>query len=135
LKKLIFILPIVGILTFANCSGGDETVYKQGKTLYTRLCANCHQENGEGLRGLVPPLAKSDYLSTHRSELSCIIKAGLKGNIVVNGVTYGSQEMPGVKTITEFEVANIMNYINTSWGNTEKLWIVSEVQEGLKNCE
>ncbi len=127
-------MPIVAILTFAQCSN-DDNVYKQGKILYTRLCANCHQENGEGLKGLVPPLAKSDYLSAHRTELSCVIKRGLKGNIVVNGVTYGTQEMLGNKDITEFEIANIMNYIGTSWGNTEKLWKVDEVREGLKDCE
>ena len=134
MKKLIFILPIVAILIFAQCSN-DDTVYKQGKILYTRLCANCHQENGEGLKGLVPPLAKSDYLSAHRSELSCVIKVGLKGNIVVNGVTYGTQEMLGNKEITEFEIANVMNFISTSWGNSEKLWTVDEVRTGLKNCE
>ncbi len=134
MKKLIFILPLITILTFAACSN-DDNVYKQGKTLYTRMCANCHQENGEGLKGLVPPLAKADYLSTHRSELSCVIKDGLKGNIVVNGVTYGTQEMLGIKGMTEFEITNIMNYIGTSWGNTEKLWTVDEVREGLKDCE
>ncbi len=134
MKKLIFILPLVTVLIFAECSN-DDNVYKQGKILYTRLCANCHQENGEGLHGLVPPLAKADYLSIHRSELSCVIKRGLKGNIVVNGVTYGTQEMLGIKGLTEFEIANVMNYISTSWGNTEKLWTVDEVREGLKDCE
>jgi mono/diheme cytochrome c family protein len=127
-------MPIVGILAFSQCST-DDNVYKQGKVLYTRMCANCHQENGEGLKGLVPPLVKADYLSLHRSELSCVIKNGLKGNIVVNGVTYGTQEMLGIKGVTEFEIANIMNYISTSWGNEEKLWTVDEVREGLKNCE
>ena len=43
--------------------------------------------------------------------------------------------MLGIKSITEFEIANIMNYIGTSWGNSEKLWTVDEVREGLKNCE
>ena len=99
------------------------------------MCANCHQENGEGLKGLVPPLAKSDYLAAHRSKLSCVLKRGLKGNIVVNGVTYGTQEMLGNKDLTEFEIANVMNYIGTSWGNSEKLWMVDEVRDGLKSCE
>lgn len=121
------------ILAFANC-GGDDTVYKQGKILYTRLCANCHQEQGEGVRGLIPPLAKSDYLLPHRAELSCLIRQGQKGNIVVNGVTYGAQEMLGISSLTEFEIANVLNYIGTSWGNTEKIWMVEEVREGFKKC-
>ena len=135
MKKLIFIIPIVSILIFAQCSGSDDIVYKQGRTLYTRLCANCHQENGEGLRGLVPPVAKSDYLSAHRSELPCVVKVGLKGTIVVNGVTYGTQEMTGLKGSSEYEIANILNYISTTWGNSEKIWTSDEVRDGLKNCE
>lgn len=134
MKKLIFLFPFAFALVFANCDG-DDNIYKQGKILYTRYCANCHQENGEGLRGLVPPLAKSDYLSTHRSELPCVIRRGQKGEIVVNGITYGTQEMPGLKDFTEFEIGNILNYVSTTWGNNEKIWITDEVREGLKNCE
>lgn len=133
MKKLFIFIPILCILAFANC-GDDDTVYKQGRILYARLCANCHQDQGEGVRGLIPPLAKSDYLATHRSELSCIISHGQKGNIVVNGVTYGTQEMLGIPDMTEFEIANILNYVSTHWGNTEKLWTVDEVRDGLKKC-
>ena len=134
MKKLIFIVPIVCVLIFADCSN-DDIVYKQGKVLYTRLCANCHQENGEGLHGLVPPLAKADYLTTHRSALPCVIRRGLKGNITVNGVTYGTQEMLGLKDMTEYEMANVLNYVSTTWGNAEKIWTADEVRDGFKNCE
>ena len=134
MKKLIFLIPMWTVLVFAHCSS-DDNVYKQGKILYTRLCANCHQEQGEGVRGLIPPLAKSDYFVGHRNELACLLKRGQKGNIVVNGVTYGVQEMLGISTLTEFEIGNILNYISTNWGNSEKLWTVDEVREGLKKCE
>ena len=135
LKKLIFILPIVCILVFVNCGNGDDIVYKQGKILYTNMCANCHQDNGEGVRGLIPPLAKSDYLPKHRSELACLIRQGQKGNIVVNGVTYGAQEMLGIASLSEFEIVNVLNYVTTSWGNQGELWKVEEVREALKKCE
>ena len=135
MKKLFFLVPIACILAFAQCGSGDDNIYKQGKVLYTRFCANCHQDNGEGLRGLVPPLAKSDYLTPHRNELACMIRKGLKDNIVVNGVTYGTQEMTGLKDFTEFEIANILNYVSTTWGNSEKIWTVEEVRAGLNNCE
>ncbi len=125
---------MVCLLTFVHCSG-DDNVYKQGKIIYTRLCANCHQEQGEGVRGLIPPLAKSDYLAAHRSELSCLIRQGQRGPIVVNGVTYGVQEMLPIPSLSEFEIVNVMNYVSTSWGNTEKLWTVEEVREALKKCE
>ena len=128
-------LPVLFILAFANCGGNDEIVYKQGKLLYARMCANCHQDDGEGVRGLIPPLAKSDYLPAHRSELTCLIRQGQKGNIVVNGVTYGAQEMLGIASLSEFEIVNVLNYVTTSWGNQGDLWKVEEVREALKKCE
>ena len=113
----------------------DKNPYQQGKIYYGLYCANCHMDNGEGLKGLIPPLAQADYLTTHRSDLSCIIRKGLKGPVLVNNIGYGQQEMPGVKKLTDFEITNILNYIGTAWGNTEKLWTVDEVREGLKKCE
>ena len=97
-------------------------------------CQNCHMENGEGLKGLIPPLAKADYLIKHRSELPCFFRKGLQGNIEVNGVTYGQQQMPANDKFSDFEITNIFNFIDHSWGNNNKLWTVDEVREGLKQC-
>jgi mono/diheme cytochrome c family protein len=112
----------------------QENPYKQGKILYTNFCERCHMEDGTGLRGIIPPLAGSDYLSLHKAELPCIIRFGQKGEIVVNGKTYNA-EMPGEPKLTEFEITNIINYINTSWGNQGELAKHPEVRQKLKECE
>ena len=132
MKKIILFIPFFILLSNIGC---DDNVYKQGKRYYDGFCGNCHGENGEGLRGLIPPLAKSDYLSKNRGDLSCIIRRGQKGAIMVNGVGYGQQEMPAIAKLTDFEITNILNYVGTSWGNAEKLWTVEEVREGLKQCQ
>lgn len=131
-KRLVFI-PICLLLLWSNCS--DENIYKQGKILYTNFCANCHQENGEGVRGLVPPLAQSDYLVTNRTDLACIIRRGQKGTIRVNGVEYGVQEMPAVPRLSDFEITNVLNYISHSWANDGYLWTTEAVRTHLKKCE
>jgi hypothetical protein len=92
-------------------------------------------ENGEGLKGIIPPLAQVDYLSKYRSELPCIIRKGQKGLIVVNGIEYNQQAMLPIPKLTEFEITNILNYVGTSWGNTEKLFTVEEVRDGLNKCQ
>lgn len=91
-------------------------------------------ENGEGLKGLIPPLVKADYLAAHRNDIPCVIHNGMKGRVVVNGIEYGQQEMLPIKKLSDFEITNIMNYVSTSWGNAEKLWTLEEVRAGLKNC-
>jgi mono/diheme cytochrome c family protein len=137
-NTILFTLFIAATIVLSNC-GADDNTYKQGKILYVRYCANCHMEDGGGLKGLIPPLAKSDYLAAHRAELPCILLRGQKGKIVVNGVEYGNQEMLPVKRLTgdpltDFEMANILNYISTSMGNSEKIWTIDEIREGLKAC-
>ncbi len=139
LKNTIFLfLFLSAALVLSNCES-DNNTYKQGKILYGRYCVNCHMENGSGLQGLIPPLAQSDYLAAHRAELPCILLRGQKGKIVVNGVEYGNQEMLPVKRLTgdpltDFEMANILNYVSTSMGNKEKIWTIDEIREALKSC-
>ena len=51
----------------------DEQV-KAGQALFAGTCSTCHQANGQGLPGVFPPLAKSDYFAkrtSKRSSTSC----------------------------------------------------------------
>jgi mono/diheme cytochrome c family protein len=137
-KSLLYFLFLTAVFALSNCDS-DNNTYKQGKILYGRYCANCHMEDGSGLKGLIPPLVKSDYLSAHRAELPCILLRGQQGKIVVNGVEYGNQEMPAIKRLTndpltDFEIANILNYVSTSMQNNEKIWTIDEVRAGLSTC-
>jgi mono/diheme cytochrome c family protein len=122
------------IIFFYLFMGCDTYPYKQGGMYYTQYCANCHLENGEGLRGVIPPLKGADYLTKNRELLPCVIRKGLKDTILVNGVTYGGQAMAGIPKLTDFEIANILNYINTSWGNDLPIWTIDEVRTHLKKC-
>jgi mono/diheme cytochrome c family protein len=128
----LFFVASIGLIIFSHC---DTYPYKQGRMYYTQYCANCHLDNGQGLQGLIPPLAGADYLTNARNQLPCIIRKGMKGNIIVNGITYGTQEMPPpTAKLTEFEITNILNYINTAWGNNLPVWTIDEVRNNLKEC-
>ncbi len=91
-------------------------------------------ENGEGLRGLIPPLAKADYLSIYQDDLACIIRNGMKGPITVNGKNY-DQEMIGFKDLNEIEISNIVNYINRAWGNNETAKNINQIKANLESCQ
>ena len=62
-----------------------------------------------------PPLADSDYLRENQSKSIKGIKNGMSGEMVVNGITYNNVMAP--LGLSDAEVADVMNYINTSWGN------------------
>ncbi len=116
-------------------SGCDRQPYRQGAILYNNFCANCHMEDGSGLEGLIPPLAGADYLRERQELIPCIIRYGQKGEIVVNGRTYGQQEMPAVPQLTDFEITNVINYLNHAWGNDYGVVKYETVRQALESCE
>lgn len=134
MKRLIIGFIALPLLVLQLNSCRDGQIYKQGQIYYQNFCANCHAEDGKGLRGLIPPLAQSDYMEKQRAALPCIIRQGLNGAIVVNGVAYESQNMPGNDRLTDFEITNLLNYIGTAWGNNAPIWTVDEVRSALNSC-
>lgn len=118
------------LLFLYNC---DSQPYRQGEILYQNFCANCHMDDGSGLVGNIPPLAQSDYLKENQSRLACIIRYGMEGEVVVNGKTY-QNPMPAIPQLTEFEIANIINYVNQAWGNDYGYLPMDEVRKSIDIC-
>lgn len=109
---------------------------KNGERLYANNCSMCHQQRGEGIPAVFPPLAKSDYLErlSHqrdRKELISIILKGLSGKIVVNGREYNNVMTP-MSGLTDGEIASLLTYVTNSWGNSARVFTVSEIQEAKK---
>lgn len=129
MKTLFSLLPIF-ILFLANCQPNQ---HREGERLYKQHCANCHMDGGEGLSALIPPLSGTDYLEKNREKLPCILRYGLKDTIVVNGKIY-AEEMPGVATLSDIHITNILNYINNAWGNSKEPYRLEEVQQLLDKC-
>jgi nitrite reductase (NO-forming) len=88
---------------------------ERGKEVYNSQCITCHMENGEGIEGAFPPLAKSDYLMADKKRAVRQILEGASGEMVVNGVTYNG-EMPAID-LTDEQVSDVLNYVRNSWGN------------------
>ena len=100
---------------------------------YEKRCASCHGMDGKGTLGLIPPLADADWLRKNQNILACVIKNGIKGKITVNQTEYDIDMLPQVN-IQDIEITNLINYVNTSWGNNIKTVKNSEVVESLKSC-
>jgi nitrite reductase (NO-forming) len=93
----------------------DQQV-KAGQALFAGTCSTCHQPNGQGMEGVFPPLAKSDWIAADPARLPVVILHGLSGPLKVNGKDYASV-MPPMSQLTDDEVANISTYVLNSWGN------------------
>ena len=95
-----------------------EQSIADGKEIYNDFCVQCHLDNGEGVSGVFPPLAKSDYLLNNVEMSIRGLKYGLTGPIVVNGEEYdGVMQSQG---LDNHEIADVMNFILNNWGNESK---------------
>ncbi len=126
-------LSLLAICLFCAFSC-ERNTYKSGERLYKTNCANCHMDNGEGLGALIPPLADSDYLLAHLDDLPCMIHKGLRDTIIVNGKLY-AEEMPASQGLSDIQITNIVNYVNSRWGNQHPPYQLEAVREMLKKCQ
>jgi mono/diheme cytochrome c family protein len=101
-----------------------EESINRGKLVYDDMCITCHMADGKGVPKAFPPLANSDYLRENQNKSITAVKKGMSGKIVVNGVTYNSVMAP--LGLSDQEVADVVNYINNSWGNNIKNFVTPE---------
>lgn len=87
----------------------------RGKEIYLGQCMSCHQEAGDGIDGVYPPLAKSDYLMADKKRSVQQILSGVRGPIKVKGASYDA-EMTGFD-LKDQELSDLLNYIRNTWGN------------------
>lgn len=109
-----------------QAAGSAAAAELDGVALYTANCQSCHQANGEGLAGAFPTLKGSPVVTGDNLELYV--------DIIMNGydarADYGV--MPAVGTtanFTEKEVAALINYERTNWGNNGKKVTAEEIKK------
>ncbi|MBC7384145.1 MAG: cytochrome c [Bacteroidia bacterium] len=124
------------MLVVVSCSDaqlGSLEQLAKGASLYHTNCSNCHQKDGSGLEGLIPPLAATDYLPANKNDLPCIIQNGLSGDIIVNGKKY-KLAMPANKSLSNKDIANITAYIYKKFLKEDEFFSDTAMSIKLKNC-
>ena len=127
--KLASLAPIAEAAK-ATASGTltREQQSQAGSVLFKGTCSTCHQPNGEGLASVFPPLAKSDFLAKSPQRAIEVVLNGLTGPVTVNGTQYDSV-MPPMSQLNDDEVANILTYVMSSWGNSGPQITAKQVAE------
>ena len=88
-----------------------------GKTVYDARCASCHGAQGEGKPPHYPPLAgnQSIQMESAVNAIRMVLNGGYPPGTAGNPMPYG---MPPFATLlSDNEVAAIVTYIRTAWGN------------------
>lgn len=141
-----------------NPSAGAPAVveiplFDRGAKVFRNQCAQCHQATGQGVAGVYPPLAESEWVVGNSEVLGRILINGLSGPIEVKGNTYNGNMPafgPNGLNLKAKDLAGVMTYIRQEWGNAEgdvtlemaegylenygsrgSVWSAAELHEGL----
>ncbi len=93
----------------------QQKLFDGGRTVYTTLCAACHQPTGTGMEGLAPALVDSDWVLGKADILPRIIIHGLSGPIKVNGQSWSLEMPPLGAALSDEQIAGVLTYIRREW--------------------
>jgi len=102
-----------------------------GKQKYEQNCGICHGMDGMGKTAQAPPLAGSEWVNAKGiNRLTRIPLAGLNGPIVVKGetMTFGSGMVGIGQAMSDADLAAVLTYIRSSWGNQQSAVAADDVK-------
>jgi len=94
-----------------------------GKKLFSTspYCITCHQANGQGIPGVYPPLAGSEWVNGPEDRIIRILLDGLKGTVKVEGKEFNSAAMPSFGSagfnFSDEKIAAVLTYVRQEWNN------------------
>ena len=88
-----------------------------GAATYNANCASCHQAGGKGLAGAFPPLAGNPVVTGDPANVVHIVKYGLTGKVMVGPDAYNGVMPPWGSQLSDAQIAGVVTYIRSSWGN------------------
>ena len=88
-----------------------------GKSIYETHCATCHSANGRGQPPDYPPLAQNQSIEMPSAvnAIRMVLNGGYPPGTAGNPRPYGMP--PFAQTLSDDEVAAVVSYIRTAWGN------------------
>jgi mono/diheme cytochrome c family protein len=110
----------------AAATDGAASGEAQGRAVYNRTCATCHQMNGRGIPGTFPPIEGSHIIAGDKTTLIRLVLNGLQGPITIEGRTYNGI-MPPWKSLSDAEMSAVLTYVRVTYGGGASAVTAEEV--------
>lgn len=88
-----------------------------GASLFAARCATCHQPNGSGVSGAVPPLAGSPFLAGRAEVPIAILLRGIDGPIRVGDTVYDGHMPSFASVLSDDEIARLVSYLRQGFAD------------------
>ena len=145
-KRLVVVLTMLGAvvvclnirptLAAATGSGPGPTTMQRGQKVYEQTCLACHQADAGGVPGMTPPLQNSPYVQGPAIKLIGIVLNGKTDGVEIEGETYTSPMPPFNTVLKDQEIADVLTYLRSHFGNKAgpiSVTQVSQIRQGLKS--
>jgi len=88
-----------------------------GKKVFASICQACHQANGQGVPGVFPQLAGSEWAQGDEGRIIRIVLHGLSGPLTVEGKEYNNVMAALGGVLKDDQIAHVLTYVRQEWGN------------------
>ncbi|MFY9779030.1 MAG: cytochrome b N-terminal domain-containing protein [Candidatus Baltobacteraceae bacterium] len=109
--------PAAAAAAVPAAGGGASAAATAGAKVYAQSCAGCHQATGLGTPGVFPPLAGNTFVTGDSKQVVHAVLYGLTGAIKVDGKPFNGVMPPWKGQLSNADVANVVSYIRSAWGN------------------
>jgi mono/diheme cytochrome c family protein len=98
--------------------GLSEDQRRRGAKIYEQQCSQCHGDSGEGAVGAYPPLAgnRAVTMDIPANLIRIVLSGGYLPATAGNPRPYGMP--PFAHVLSDADIADVVTYIRSSWGNT-----------------
>ena len=123
-------LPPAAVRAAPAAAGASASspAFSAGAKLYEKNCAQCHGEQGQGVPGAYPPLAgnRAVTMASSANLVQVVLNGGYAPATAGNPRPYGMP--PFVLVLNDSELASLLTYLRSAWGNRAAEVTPTEVQ-------
>ena len=91
---------------------------ERGSELFVARCSTCHQPDGMGVRGAIPPLAGSAFVAHGPELVSIILLRGIDGPIRVAEHNFNGHMPSFASVLSDKELAELATYVTTRFSKS-----------------
>ena len=96
---------LVAALAAATSPVRAQEAAGDGKALFLKNCAACHQASGKGIPGAFPALAGSKFVQGKGTDVASVLLKGRGG-------------MPDFSdSLSDRDIATVLTFVRSNWGN------------------
>ncbi|MHA4869303.1 c-type cytochrome [Duganella sp. PWIR1] len=108
MKVVLIKAAMVVVAAFAAAASSPlraQEAAVDGKALFQKNCAACHQAGGKGIPGAFPALANSKFVQGKGTEVAAVLLKGRGG-------------MPDFSdSLSDRDIATVLTFVRSNWGN------------------